>query len=112
MSIYLYIQGYKSISNHNQKTAQKRKGVNMIRTRFSYSRKINNRSKDDLLTSLIFFWIFFLGALANIGYSIFVFIVEPQPIAFLGFYFGVVYLLIALVCFVYYWSNKNSHGSI
>lgn len=29
MSIYLYIQGYKSISNHKRKTAPARKGVNM-----------------------------------------------------------------------------------
>lgn len=82
-----------------------------VRTKFSYSRKINDHSKsnDDLLTSLIFFWIFFLGAIANIGYSIFVFIVEPQPIAFFCIYFGVVYLFIALLCFD---TNKNSHGGI
>lgn len=81
----------------------------ITRTKYSYSRKINNNSnsKDDLLTSLVFFWIFFLGGIANIGYSIFVFIVEPQPIAFFCIYFGVVYLFIALVCFDSYWSNKK-----
>lgn len=81
----------------------------IVRTKYSYSSKIkkHSNSKDDLLTCLAFFWIFFLGGIANIGYSIFVFIVEPQPIAFFCIYFGVVYLFISLVCFDHYWSNKN-----
>lgn len=78
-----------------------------VSIKYSYGRKINNNSKDDLLLSLIFFWIFFLGCLANIGYSIFVFIVDPQPIAFFCIYFGVVYLFIALFCIDYYLSNKK-----
>lgn len=77
----------------------------ITRTKYSYSRKINNNSNSKNV--LVFFWIFFLGAIANIGYSIFDFIIDPQPIiAFFCIYFGVVYLFIAVVCYDYYLSKK------
>lgn len=59
-------------------------------------------------STLIYFWIFFIGSILNVGYSIYVFIIDPQLIAYLCLYFGVIYFFISLVCLCYYYDEKRS----
>ena len=60
------------------------------------------------MTTLQLFLTFFIGSIANIGFSIYVFIVDPQEIAYLCLYCGVVYFFISLVCLCYHVDEKRS----
>lgn len=55
---------------------------------------------------LQFFWIFFIGGILNIVYSIYVFIVSPQDIAYLCFSFGIIYILFSLLFLCCYHDEK------
>lgn len=60
------------------------------------------------MIELKLFWIFFIGGILNIVYSIYVFIVSPgEAIACLCISFGLIYVVFSLLFLCCYHDEKN-----